>query len=235
MKTIGIIGGMGAAATADLFSKIIAFTDASADQEHVPLLIDNNTAIADRTGAILGTGADPFPELCRSAKRLEAAGAEALIMACNTAHYYYDRLAACINIPFLHMPRETAKRAAELGLQKLALLATSGTIQSGVYSAAFQKGAPGIELLLPSKEEQKEVMHLIYDIVKADRWTTSTECFSQLLRSMSERGAEAFLLGCTELPVAFQRLQFNFVTLDPTAIIAETAVSFAGAKLKEYR
>ena len=101
--TIGIIGGMGPLATADLFQKIIRHTDARCDQEHLHILIDNNTAIPDRTAALLHGGADPFPEMCRSAKFLEAGGADCLIMPCNTAHFYHRRLQEQLRIPLLHM------------------------------------------------------------------------------------------------------------------------------------
>ena len=87
LKTIGIIGGMGPAATADLMMKIISMTAADSDQDHIPMIIDNNTRIPDRTAAILSGGADPVPEMTASAKRLETAGADFIIIGCNTAHY----------------------------------------------------------------------------------------------------------------------------------------------------
>ncbi len=89
MKTIGILGGMGPQATVSLFQKIIDRKQALCDQEHIPLLIDNNTAIPDRTDYILGKGINPRPEIIRSAVRLENAGADLLIMPCNTAHVFY--------------------------------------------------------------------------------------------------------------------------------------------------
>ena len=104
-KTIGIIGGMGPLATYDLAEKILNNTAASCDQDNIPVLIDCNTRIADRTAAILHDRADPRPEMKKSAKRLEEAGADVLIMACNTAHYFYDSVCEDISIPVLHMPR----------------------------------------------------------------------------------------------------------------------------------
>ena len=93
---IGIIGGMGPLATCDLMQKIIEYTDADTDQEHVRICVDCNTNIPDRTTAILHGGKSPVPELVKSAKRLEAMGAQVLIMSCNTAHYFYDRLAEAL-------------------------------------------------------------------------------------------------------------------------------------------
>ena len=107
-NTIGIVGGMGPLATCDLFRKIIEVTEAGSDQEHVRVVIDSNTEIPDRTAAILAGGKDPVPELRKSASHLVSIGADLLIMPCNTAHYFYDQVAPTVEVPFLHMIRETA-------------------------------------------------------------------------------------------------------------------------------
>ena len=166
-KTIGIIGGMGPLATYDLAEKILNNTVASCDQDNIPVLIDCNTRIADRTAAILHGGADPRPEMKKSAKRLEEAGADVLIMACNTAHYFYDSVCEGINIPVLHMPRLTAQLLLKKGVKKAGVLATDGTCQSGVYGKALEE--EGIELVYPSSEKQGIIMSLIYDHVKAGK------------------------------------------------------------------
>ena len=100
---IGIIGGMGPLATCDLMQKIIEYTDADTDQEHVRICVDCNTNIPDRTAAILQGGKNPVPELVKSAKRLEAMGAQVLVMSCNTAHYFYEDMIPYLETPFLNM------------------------------------------------------------------------------------------------------------------------------------
>ena len=107
-KTIGIIGGMGPMATVDLMKKVILATDAREDQEHIPILVDNNTNIPDRTAAILGEGEDPLPELLKSEDRLTDAGADFLIMGCNTAHYFLPLMLPNLRIPVINMIEETA-------------------------------------------------------------------------------------------------------------------------------
>lgn len=232
MKTIGIIGGMGPEASADLFLKILDETQASCDQEHIPMLLDSNTRIPDRTKAILAGGADPVPEMVRSAKRLEAAGAGVLAMSCNTAHYFYNRIVSEISIPLLHMPRETAKAAAAGGYKTVALLATSGTVQSGVYADAFSREAPDVSLLTPDAEGQEALMSMIYDGVKAGKSTFDTTAVAAALDRLSARGAEAFILGCTELPLAFVRYALFGNVIDPSRVLARAAVVAAGAQLK---
>ena len=162
---IGILGGMGPLATCDLFRKIIDVEEASSDQDHVRVLIDNNTTIPDRTAAILGQGPDPVPQMKASARMLEEMGAGLLIMPCNTAHHYYPSLVSSVSIPFLNMPEETALAAKKQGIKKACLLATDGTIEAGVYESAFS--ALGIDLILPDDAGQKAVMSLIYDGIKA--------------------------------------------------------------------
>ena len=122
-KTIGIIGGMGPMATVDLMKKVILATDAREDQEHIPILVDNNTNIPDRTAAILGEGEDPLPELLKSADRLTDAGADFLIMGCNTAHYFLPRMMPHLKVPFVNMIEETAAFCAREGFKKVGLLA----------------------------------------------------------------------------------------------------------------
>jgi aspartate racemase len=108
-KILGIIGGMGPLATVNLFNKIVINTDAQNDQEHIHMLVDNNINIPDRTAFLLGTGEDPTEELIKSAVRLEKAGADFLIMPCNTAHHFYEVIKEKINIDFLNMIEETVK------------------------------------------------------------------------------------------------------------------------------
>ena len=231
-KTIGIIGGMGPLATYDLAEKILNNTVADCDQDNIPVLIDCNTRIADRTAAILHGGTDPRPEMKKSAKLLEAAGADVLMMACNTAHYFYDSVREDISIPVLHMPRETARHLIYMGVKKAGVLATDGTCQSGVYGRALEES--GITPVYPSEEKQKTIMSLIYDHVKAGIMDFSDLDIDGVISEMQDKGAEVLILGCTELPVAFDIIGKTAIpVVDPTEVLARAAVRFAGAPLKE--
>lgn len=231
-KTIGIIGGMGPLATYDLAEKIVDNTVAACDQDNIPVIIDCNTKIADRTEAILHGGADPRPEMKKSAKRLEEAGADVLIMGCNTAHYFYDSVCEDVSIPLLHMPRETADRLSEMGIKKAGVLATDGTCRSGVYDDALKRA--GIEPVYPSAEKQKLLMSLIYDHVKAGNLDLSDIDTGAVISEMKEKGAEILILGCTELPIAFEIIgEGELPVIDPTDVLARAAVSFAGAPLRQ--
>jgi aspartate racemase len=230
MKTIGIIGGMGPQATCDLAAKIIALTGADSDQENIPLKIDINTRIPDRTAAILAGGADPRPELIKSAKFLESGGADFLIMACNTAHYFVQDIQRAVKIPIVSMIEETAKEAKKRGLKKVALLATDGTVKSGIYAREFAKR--GVEMIVPAENDQKKVMRLIYDGVKKNDYTIDISDFLALLENLKKENAEVFVLACTELPLAFEKFKISEKILDATEVLAKAAIVKAGASLK---
>lgn len=227
-KTIGIIGGMGPLATADLFEKIVGHTKAACDQEHLHVVIDSNTNIPDRTAALLHGGADPLPELAKSAGRLEKMGADVLIMPCNTAHNYYDGIAAAVSVPVLHMVRLTARALVERGVKKAGLLATDGTVRTGIYQKSF--AGSGVELLTPDEAGQRAVMEMIYQGVKAGDMAFDAQPARQAMERLLAAGAEVLILGCTELPLAVKLYGIDLPAVDPTLELALEAIRFAGGE-----
>ncbi|MGM9534743.1 MAG: aspartate/glutamate racemase family protein [Intestinibacter sp.] len=230
-KTIGIIGGMGPKATCDLMEKIIASTDAENDQGHIHICVDCNTNIPDRTKAIVDHGKNPIPEMVKSGIRLESMGANLLIMPCNTAHYFYDELIKYLDVPFLNMPFETGKYLKKKGIKKVGILATDGTVQSKIYDKPLMN--QGIEVVYPSSENQKSVMSLIYDCVKSHHKDYSEVHIEKVVQELLDKGAEKIILACTELPIAFRDLGIDKNCVDPTLILARSAVEFAGARVVE--
>lgn len=229
-KTLGIIGGMGPMATVDLYRKIIEKTDASRDAEHIHVLIDSDPAIPDRTAGILGRGPSPLEELTCCAKRLERAGADILMIPCNTAHFYYDAIKAATSLPILHMLRLTAAEIKRRGTGRVALLATDGTIETGIYAKLFE--SEGIAYMTPDAEGQATVVDLIYSGVKAGRRDFDTAAVRNTLDRLMSAGASAFVLGCTELPIAFDEYRLDYPAVDPTAVLARAAVEAAGYPLR---
>ncbi len=227
-KTIGIIGGMGPLATADLFKKIIENTPAKNDSEHIRVCIDSNINIPDRTAAILHGGADPVPEIVRSAILLEGMGADLLIMPCNTAHYFYGRIIEKVHVPIINMLDETAREVVRKGFHRIGLLATDGTIQTGVYDRAMQSF--GIQILRPSEANQKHVMNLIYEGIKAGNYKIDLTGFYQALDELKQAGAETLVLGCTELPLAFSIYSIDREHIDPTLVLAKSAIRLASTE-----
>lgn len=232
-KTIGILGGMGPLATADLLIKITTATEAACDKEHIRVYIDSNAAIPDRTEAILRGGPDPVPEMLSALRNLEKCGADCVIMACNTAHYFLPRLRAETQTPILDMLEITARRCAELYPGKrAALLGTTGTLATGLYNRAMERA--GVDCILPDGAEQEWLMHLIYDVVKATRpMQPEEENWSRLLAALRERGADYYVLACTELPIVANTLTDEGPFVDPTLELARAAVRFCGYPVKD--
>lgn len=229
-KTIGILGGMGPMATVDLFKKIVDYTAAIKDSEHIHVYIDNNTDIPDRTDAILYGGKDPLPEMIGSAIRLECMGADFLLIPCNTAHYFYDKICAMVHIPILNMLEETAREVKRQKITCVGLLATDGTIVSGVYDKIFKKY--DINVLHPSSSGQKSVMDVIYKGVKAGKVDLDLSGFYNALEELKQNGAQTMILGCTELPIAFQMYNIQYENIDPTAVLARSAIVYANSVLR---
>lgn len=225
MKTIGIMGGMGPMATVDLMKKIILATPASKDQEHIPMLVDNNSQIPDRTKAIMGQGASPAPEMVKTAKRLMMAGADFIIIACNTAHYFLPEILPQISIPVLSIIDVTTNSALDKGFKSVGLLATTGTVSTGLYQKKLE--ASGIQCITPSADKQHLIDDMIYQGVKANNENYDTRAVKELLAEMQNAGAEAFILGCTEVPVAVSMYKLQGEFIDATDELAKAAIKFA--------
>ena len=230
-KTIGILGGMGPMATADLFRKIIEGTKAARDSDHIRVYIDSDAAIPDRTAAILHGGSDPVPEMTTALRHLEACGADCILIACNTAHYFLPRLQALTRTPILDMPAITAKRCAErCPGRRAAVLATRGTLDTGLYDRALER--EGVPFLLPDEAERAELMRFIYDVVKASKpLAPEAARWRRLLDGLRRRGADCFILACTELPVLANALSDPGPFIDPTRELAREAIRFCGYPL----
>ena len=231
-KTIGILGGMGPLATADLYKKIVMLTDADSDNAHIRTYIDSNCHIPDRTAAILSGGESPLKEMESALRNLEKCHADCIIMPCNTAHFFLPDLQKKTSLPILSMMKATAKTCAEqFPGQTPAILATKGTLSTGLYERALEE--QGISCLLPDEKQQDTLMYLIYDVVKAtgpieperDKW-------EDILQSLRERGAGYFILGCTELPILAEVLNSKGPFVDATTELAKAAIRFCGHRVR---
>lgn len=232
-KSIGILGGMGPLATADLFRKIVLMTKAGCDNDHIRIYIDNNASIPDRTAAILYGGVNPVPVMAESLKKLEDCGADCIILPCNTAHYFLPQLQEMTKIPILSMLDATAAACAKIYPGRTAaILATKGTLATGLYENALTKHH--VAYLAPNAKEQDALMRVIYDGVKASaKPEVYRKDMKQVISTMTRRGADYFILGCTELPVAAELLKLPQPTIDPTTELAKAAIRFCGYEVLE--
>jgi len=232
MKTLGVIGGLGPMATAYFMQLVIEMTDAVTDQEHIPMIIYNCPQIPDRTGYLLGKSKEnPGPQIIACGRKIAEAGAELIAIPCITAHALYPEIEKEMNIPVLHIIRETAAYLKKEGIQRVGLEATDGTVQTGVFQRELER--QGIEVVLPSKEKQEMVMHIIYNNVKAGR-RVDMERFQQVEEELHEKGAEIIILGCTELSMISRDEKIGHGYLDAMEVLARAAVLQCGKLKHKY-
>ncbi|MDR2590829.1 MAG: amino acid racemase [Oscillospiraceae bacterium] len=195
---LGVIGGMGTRATTYFHDKLHSLQEVSKEQDFTDVLIYSVPTTPDRTDYITGKSTkSPLPKLLDAAKTLEIAGATKLAMLCITSHYFYDKMAEAVNIPFFNMPDEIARYTAECRYNKVGLLATNGTIDGKFFHTAFKSF--GVDVLTLSPDLQENLMSLIYDIkLGVDIMPCA---LTPMIAELDDNGVDAIILGCTELCV----------------------------------
>lgn len=232
---IGVVGGVGPAATVDFVGKIVGNTPATRDQEHIKLVVEQNPQIPDRTENLLGEGVDPTISLYATCKKLEAGDADLIAIPCNTAHAYVERIQPYLSIPILNMLSETAAflRREFPGVREVGLLATSGTVDSGVYAGAL--AAVGVSTVVPDAAYQELVMRAIYGPQGVKAGHTRGQCRADIEAAaghLAARGVEVIILGCTELPLLFDAPTLPaadgaVALIDPTLVLARACIAQA--------
>jgi aspartate racemase len=225
-QTLGIIGGVGPLATMFIGEMIVRRTKATKDQEHLHTIIDNDTNIPDRTAFILdNTKENPVPVIVADAKKLASVGADMIAIPCNTAHTFYDDIVDGSPVPVLHMIRETAKRAYDLGAERVGILATTGTLTSRMYQDALEEF--GITPVVPDDTMKEKVMSIIYDYVKAGK-DVSKEDWQPIEEAMLALNCDRIVLGCTELSIVNRDLKLSDKYIDSLIVLAERAILACG-------
>ncbi|HYG10788.1 MAG TPA: amino acid racemase [Pyrinomonadaceae bacterium] len=230
ISTIGVLGGMGPEATNQLCALITAHTTVSKDQDHIPVVTFNNSLIPDRVRAAYGGGESPVPEMIRTARVLEQAGADFLLMPCNLAHLFLEDVQAAIGIPILDMIEETVGHIAARYPQcrQVGILASTPTLQSGLYHRSFQKHDK--RLLTPDVNEQEEkVMKAIYGVegIKCGYKDAPRVLLTGAAERLVASGAEMIIAGCTEVSLVLTSANSPFKVIDPLEIIARAAIQRA--------
>jgi len=237
---IGVVGGVGPAATVDFIEKVIKNTPAARDQDHIKLVVEHNPKIPDRTDNLIGDGADPTVAIYAACKRLENDNADMIAIPCNTAHAFVERIQSYLSIPIVNMLSETVSYIEKRHGDKtcIGLLATSGTIASRVYQQAVDRnsGHNKFGMIVPDAEHQALVMDVIYGEQGVKAGFVNDAVRAKLQRAIAylvAQGADVIVLGCTELPLLIaQDEKFDVggkrvPVLDPTEILARRCVALA--------
>jgi aspartate racemase len=226
-KVVGILGGMGPEATIDLFSKIVEESHAKTDYEHLRIIIDCNPKMPSRQDAILHGTENPGPYMAETAKNLENAGADFIIIGANAAHYFYDFVKEAVNIPVLHIIDEAVSKCIEEvpNIKKAGVLASLGAMKTGLYHKSFEKY--GVSIIDMPEELMEKVQKSIF-VYKYNGVTKEVlSLMNEAIKYLVSNGSQALIMGCTEIPIILKDELVNLPLIDPNLTIAQVAVKFA--------
>ncbi len=230
-KRLGIIGGLGPLATAYFYELITRMTDAKTDQEHIEAIIFSKPTIPDRTAYIIGKSwRNPIYDMLEAGQLLVNMGVELIAIPCITAHYYYDTLSEKIKVPVIHVVRETARYLKANGVRCAGILASEGTIRSGLFQKELDLSE--IKMVIPKEDKQQQITDMIYQCIKADK-PIDFKVFCSCSEQLREDGAEVIILGCTELSLIKRDFMLGPGFLDAMEVLAMRAVLSSEARLKE--
>jgi len=233
-EILGVIGGLGPIATAHFMALVTEMTDAVTDQQHLTMIIYSAPSIPDRTAHILDRSRpSPLPQMLSIGQRLTEQGCTRIAIPCMTAHYFFEALEAGFSVPRVHGVRETVRHLKENGVKSVGIMATDGTIRSRIFRNELEK--QGLTALIPGEEAQKNVMHLIFNNIKAGI-PAEMDKFHAASRDLRKQGAEAIILGCTELSLIKRDHPIGPGFIDAMEVLAQQSIIQCGLPLKEkYR
>ena len=226
ISTLGILGGLGPMATVYFYELLTAHTLAACDQDHIDIVISSKATTPDRTAFVLGRSEEnPLDVMKAEAKKLVEFGAELISVPCNTAHYFYDELAASVPVPVVNIIFETVSYVKKAGAGKVGVLATEGTIKSGAYAHMCEKLGVGYEV--PSDEDQKALSEIIYSQIKQGKPADLDE-FKRIAKTLTDKGCDKLILGCTELSIIAKENKLDEVFVDSLDVLALRTIRLCG-------
>jgi aspartate racemase len=221
---------MGPAATADFMMKVIRATPANSDQEHIPMVVANLPQVPDRTPSVMANDDRPLAAMSESLRLLESAGAEFIAIACNTAHFWFDKLASSTRLPILHIADAAAEDILRLGkpTQSILILGTRGTQMAEIYPERFESF--GLRTQNPTHEQQVIVDQVIQFVKLGDLFAAQILAEKAYEQWSKDAPDSVFVLACTELPLAFEGVVGDVPMVDATESLARRCVRAALSK-----
>jgi aspartate racemase len=228
-RTVGVLGGMGPAATLDFFQRVLAASNATRDSEHIRLIIDCNPYVPDRNAAVAGAGPSSGPALADMARGLERAGAELLVMPCNTAHAFLDDICAATQLPVISIIDVTVEAliADHNKPRRAGVLATTGCVDAGLYQSALDR--VGVTPVVPTGAARELFMDVLKRIKAGDIGLATKSDMLRIARALMDDGAEAIIAGCTEVPLVLDQPDLDVPLLNSTDCLVEATISAARA------
>lgn len=222
---VGVMGGMGPQATVDFMARVIAATPADSDQDHIHMIVDHDPRVPNRHAAIAGTAPSIGPELAAMARRLEGAGADFLVMVCNTAHAFAEDIRAAVTIPFVSIIGVVMEALGGHPPRRVGLMAAEGCLQAGLYQQALARA--GHEAILWTDEELARFMDIIYRIKSGDRADDIALGLRVLATELEFRGADILVAGCTEVPLFLKHGDTTVPLLSSTDLLVRRTIELA--------
>lgn len=228
-KKLGIIGGLGPAASAFFYNRITQHTMASCDQEHIDIILLSHATTPDRTQCILqGEDGKIIRSLREDVETLVKLGVSNIAIPCNTTHYYLEQVQEGFDVPIIHMVRESVDYAVKHRdhVRKVGIMATDGTIRTGIYDKECH--ARGVMAVHPSDAMQKLAMSLIYDDIKAGK-KPDRDKFEKITEELCRKGCDVVILACTELSVYKEYHAVPDYCLDAMDVLVRESILRSGA------
>jgi len=224
-KIIGVLGGMGPEASASLYSKIIKYAQkkygAVQDSDYPPIIIYSLPLLgSDETGIVNEELVKK--QLIEGVKKLESAGCSFIIIGCNTVHILFDEMQNAVKIPILNIIEQTKNKVINSGYNKIGIFASESTNKTGLYQYEFMES--GIDFISPNKKQQNILNKVIEHVMGGNQKTEDVISLKSIAKDYLNQGAEAIVMGCTEIPLAITQSQINIKLFDTTEIIAQSAV-----------
>lgn len=231
-QVLGVLGGMGPLATVDFLRKLIEETPAARDEDHLPVVVYSVPQIPARPPAITGNGESPLPAMLEGIRTLKQAGAVAIAIPCNTAHYWYAEMVREGGLPIIHIADAAL---AELDSRRvngktIGLIATTGTLAAGFFQQRL--AASGFQSVTNSSADIEGLVLPAIEHVKRNELDAAGELLETALTRLNDDGAAAVILACTETPVVLDRLspQIAARCIDATRALAKACVKWWGRK-----
>lgn len=225
-KLLGIIGGLGPMSSAYFYELITEHTLAERDQDHIDIILSSHATTPDRTDFILGRSEEsPLPAMVADARSLETYGASAIVIPCNTAHYFIEEVRNSVSVPVPSIITETVLHIKKCGFKKAAILATEGTVSSRSYQNEFDKY--GMDYMIPDAAGQAKLMNIIYEQVKKGG-IPSPDALYEVTAPMFESGCDCAILGCTELSLIGKSMADDERFIDSLMVLANCSIKLMG-------
>jgi aspartate racemase len=212
MKKLGVLGGMGPAASAEFITRLIQQTPVNRDQDHIPFVLWNEPRIPDRSTSMRNGNDDPLPYLIDGIQALKYTGCDLIVIPCNTAHFWYHELIK-LEVPIIHIVDSVADALREVNVTNttIGVMGTQATVEFGLYQ--YKLNRLGWDSIVPTKEEMDTLVQPAIDLIKSGKVEQAYLILMTVVKSLIARGAKAVVLGCTEIPLAIKEVEENGIPI----------------------